>query len=97
MPGPWQRIFRAFRRPWKIKRRQGGGYWIESANGRVLLYVYPRHLNPDFKKPSDDEALDIVRAIARISKRRPRPPWVPPAKRPGRCRRRPKSSRSRQK
>jgi hypothetical protein len=85
VPGIWSRIFRTFRRPWKIKHRKDGGFWIEAANGRVLLYVYPRRdNNPEFRKPDDEEALDIVRAIARLSKRRRRPmphPWVPLAKR----------------
>jgi hypothetical protein len=46
-------------------RRNGGGMWIESKTGRVLLYVYPRlNQNTDYKKPDEAEALDIVRAIA---------------------------------
>jgi hypothetical protein len=81
----WPRIFRAFRRPWLIVRHKQGGLWIESAGGRVLLYVYPRHSDVyKHKMPTDDEALDIVRAIARLSRRRHRPRpryWVPLAKR----------------
>ena len=85
MPSLWPRIVRAFRPPWRIVRRKGGGIWIESRDGRVLLYVYPRlNQNTDYKKPDEDEALDIVRAIAKLSKRRHRPRpdyWVPKAKR----------------
>ncbi len=81
MPSLWPRILRAFSPPWRIVRRKGGGMWIESKSGRVLLYVYPRlNQNTDYKSPTEAEALDIVRAIARLSKRRhwPRPDyWVP--------------------
>jgi hypothetical protein len=51
MPGIWSRIFRTFPRPWKIKRRKGGGFWIESANGRVLFYVYPERDNYPEARP----------------------------------------------
>ena len=62
MPGIWSRLFKTFRRPWKIKHRDGGGFWIEAADGRVLLYVYPKqNNNPVFAKPDEEEALDIVR------------------------------------
>ncbi len=89
MPSLWPRILRAFRPPWRIVRRKDGGMWIESATGRVLLlYVYPRlNQNTDYKSPTEDEALEIVRAIARLSKRRHRPMpdyWVPKAKPPPR-------------
>ncbi len=30
MPSLWARILRAFRPPWRIVRRKGGGIWIES-------------------------------------------------------------------
>ena len=44
----------------------GGGFWIEDADGRVLLYVYPRSAKRwEFKIPDEEEALDIVRAVAR--------------------------------
>ncbi len=40
--------------------------WIELKSGWVLLYVYPRHNDvSNHKKPTEDEALDIVRAIDR--------------------------------
>ena len=42
MPSLWPRILRAFSPPWRIVRRKGGGMWIESKTGRVLLYVYPQ-------------------------------------------------------
>ena len=69
MADEWDRIFETFKRPWKIKRPEGGGYRIEDANKRVLLYVYPSHTS-DFLKPSEEEALIIVRAIAKMSKRK---------------------------
>ena len=40
MADEWDRLFETFQRPWKIKRPEGGGYRIEDANKRVLLYVY---------------------------------------------------------
>ena len=70
MADEWDRIFETFKRPWKIKRREGGGYRIEDANKRVLLYVYPKGKDTaNHKKPSDEEALTIVKAIAKMSKR----------------------------
>ena len=90
MPGIWSRIFRTFRRPWKIKHRLGGGFWIKSANRRVLLYVYPqRENNPEWRKPHEEEALDIVRGSPGYQERRRKPlphPWVPLAKRARRVR-----------
>ena len=60
-----------FHRPWKIKRHTSGNYWIEDKNGRVLLWVYPKGNDaPNHKKPSDEEALMIVKAIAKMSKRK---------------------------
>jgi hypothetical protein len=74
MSSLWPRLFRSFRRPWRIVRREGGGLWIESKDGRTLLYVYPKNNDVrNYKKPSEEEALDIVRAIARLSKPRARP------------------------
>jgi hypothetical protein len=54
------RILRTFRPPWRIVRRKGGGIWVESKDGRVLLYVYPRlNQNTDYTKPDEAEAFDI--------------------------------------
>ena len=53
MPSLWPRILRSFRPPWRIVRCKGGGMWIESKDGRVLLYVYPRlNQNTDYKRPT---------------------------------------------
>jgi hypothetical protein len=74
MSSLWPRIFKAFRRPWRIVRREGGALWIEAAAGRVVLYVYRRHNDVwNHKLPTDDEAHDIVRAIAKVARRRHRP------------------------
>lgn len=69
MDDDWDRILETFKPPWKIKRPTGGGYRIEDKNKRVLLYVYPSHTS-DFFKPSEEEALTIVKAIAKMSKRK---------------------------
>ena len=67
----WERIFETFKRPWKIKHTEKGGYRIEDANRRVLLYVYPQNNQTNnYHMPSDEEALMIVKAIAKMSKRK---------------------------
>jgi hypothetical protein len=70
IPDEWDRILETFPRPWKIKHRKDGGYRVEDKNGRVLVYVYPQGRTQDFKRPSDEEALTIVRAIAKMSRRK---------------------------
>ena len=86
----WPRIFKVFPRPWRILRVNKGALRIESSDGRAVAYIYPRHNDVwNFKMPSDGEALDIVRALAKLSKprRRMRPSyWIPKAKRPRRWR-----------
>jgi len=72
MADDWDRILETFKPPWKIKRHAtSGNYWIEDKNGRVLLWVYPKgNDTQNHKKPSDEEALMIVKAIAKMSKRK---------------------------
>ena len=65
----WDRIFETFKRPWKIKPLEKG-YRIDDANKRPIVYVYSKGLSQDHKIPSDEEALIIVKAIAKMSKRR---------------------------
>jgi hypothetical protein len=70
MADDWDRIFETFKPPWKIKRHTSGNYRIEDQNGRVLLWVYPKgNDRQNHKKPSEEEALTIVKAIAKMSKR----------------------------
>ena len=70
MADEWDRIFETFTRPWKIRRHSSGNYRVEDKNGRVLLWVYPKgNDTANHKKPSDEEALMIVKAIAKMSKR----------------------------
>ena len=75
MADDWDRILETFKPPWKIKRHAtSGNYWIEDKNGRVLLWVYPKgNDTQNHKKPSDEEALMIVKAIAKMSKRQKGP------------------------
>jgi hypothetical protein len=41
-------------------------------NGWVLLWIYPKgNDTANHKKPSDEEALTIVKAIAKMSRRKP--------------------------
>lgn len=71
MADEWDRIFETFKRPWKIKHTERGAHPIEDADKRVLLYVYPQNnQTSNYKMPSDEEALLIVKAIAKMSKRR---------------------------
>jgi len=72
MADDWDRILETFKPPWKIKRHAtSGNYWIEDKNGRVLLWVYPKgNDTQNHKKPSDEEALMIVKAITKMSKRK---------------------------
>ena len=71
MADDWDRIFETLKRPWKIKHPDKGGYRIEDANKRVLLYVYPQNNQTmNYKMPSEEETLMIVKAIAKMSKRK---------------------------
>ena len=72
MSDEWDRLFETFARPWSIKRHASGNYRIEDRNGRVICWVYPKgNDTANHKKPSDEEALMIVKAIAKMSKRKP--------------------------
>jgi hypothetical protein len=62
MADDWNRIFETFKPPWKIKRHSSGNYRIEDQNGR--------NDTQNHKKPSEEEALMIVKAIAKMSKRK---------------------------
>ena len=68
----WDWILQSFKAPWRLKRhRSSGAYFIEDANGRVLCWVYPRGSDTqDHKRPTEEEALGIAKAIAKMSKRR---------------------------
>jgi len=71
MSDDWDRILETFKPPWKIKRHTSGNYRIEDQTGRVLLWVYPKgNDTANHKKPSEEEALTIVKAIAKMSKRK---------------------------
>jgi hypothetical protein len=72
MADEWDRIFETFARPWKIKRHVSGNYRVEDKDGRVICWVYPKgNDTANHKKPTDEEALTIVKAIAKMSKRKP--------------------------
>jgi len=75
MADDWDRILETFKPPWKIKRHAtSGNYWIEVQHGRVLLWVYSKgNDTQNHKKPTDEEALTIVKAIAKMSKRQKGP------------------------
>jgi hypothetical protein len=67
----WDSLFETFKRPWKIKRHVSGSYRVEDRNGRVICWVYQKGTDTgNHKMPSEDEALTIVKAIAKMSKRR---------------------------
>lgn len=70
MADEWDRILETFPRPWKIKYRKDGGYRVEDKNGRTLVYVYPQGATRDHKRPSEEEALMIVKAIAKMSRQK---------------------------
>lgn len=71
MADEWDRLFETFARPWKIKRHTSGNYRVEDRNGRVICWVYLKgNDTANHKKPSDEEALMIVKAIAKMSKRK---------------------------
>jgi hypothetical protein len=71
MADEWDRIFETFERPWKIKHHTSGNYRIEDKNGRVICWVYPKGMDAqNHKKSSEEEALMIVKAIAKMSKRK---------------------------
>jgi quercetin dioxygenase-like cupin family protein len=71
MADEWDRLFETFTRPRSIKRHTSGNYRIEDKDGRVMLWVYPKGKDTaNHKKPSDEEALTIVKAIAKMSKRK---------------------------
>jgi len=70
----WDRLFETFERPWKIKHHTSGNYYIQDKQGRVICWVYPKGTDTQsHKKPSAEEALMIVKAIAKMSKRRESP------------------------
>jgi len=74
MADEWDRLFETFERPWKIKRHTSGNYYIQDKQGRVICWVYPKGTDTaDHKKPSEEEALTIVKAIAKMSKAEIRP------------------------
>jgi hypothetical protein len=79
----WDRIFETFARPWKIIHHKSGNYYIQDQNGRVICWVYPKGMDTaNHKKPSEEEALMIVKAIAKTSKRKtkcPAPMHIPRA------------------
>ena len=64
MADDWDRIFETFKRPWKIRHTEKGGYRIEDANKRVLLYVYPQNNQTmNYKMSSKEEALRVAPQI----------------------------------
>ena len=71
MADEWDRIFETFKRPWKIKRHTSDNYRIEERSGRAICWVYQKgNDTQNHKMPSEEEALMIVKAIAKMSKRR---------------------------
>jgi hypothetical protein len=64
----WDEVLRIFKPPWKIVRRENGAIRIENAMQRLLVYIYHRKKNAtDWEKPTEEEALVLARAIARMS------------------------------
>jgi hypothetical protein len=66
----WAEVLRIFKPPWRILNRREGAVRIEDAMQRPILYIYHRQQDKmDWKKPTEEEALILARAIARMSKR----------------------------
>jgi hypothetical protein len=71
MADEWDRIFETFKRPWKIVHHKSGNYYLKDVNDRVICWVYPKGADTsNHKMPTEEEALMIVRAIAKMSKRK---------------------------
>lgn len=72
MADDWDIVFETFRPPFKARRhKESGNLYIEDQNGRIVCWIYPKGADAmNHKKPSEQEALSIARAIVKTSKRK---------------------------
>jgi hypothetical protein len=65
----WAQVLSIFKPPWRILRRENGAVRIEDAAQRPFVFIHHRGLDwQNWKKPSEEEAVLVAKAIAKMSK-----------------------------